>query len=688
MHATDDLRRNLDQIPLLKNIIDLSPAITFIWEPSEGWPVLYVSANVSNLGYQVDDFLTGKIKYDQLIHPDDMRRVTSEVENAMQSERDRFDQRYRIVTADGKTRLIHDWTILDRDNTGIVQAIGGVIADITDNDQADERARKYLDTTSDLYLRVDFRGQVLDVNEKTCDLIGLSKDEMLKSNWLNSFVPEEARPGVIDAMRDISEDEAQGVQEYENDVISASGKRYRIHWYYSRDASIETQSAGIDAFGADITEEIKALSVAGELSKTLMENPNPVLRISAERDIEFANEAAQNLIGRISELDEIARANWDNLVEAAIKAESRVNHELRIDHQSYLFSICPSDENTSFNCYGIDTTDQKNLSNTITNISENIPGALFTYSVDANGKDQISYMSPGCESLWELRAEELQGDPSAIWAQVHPDDLADLQHSITSSMETLHRWRHEWRIKTPSGKLKWLNASATPERLPDGGTRWTTIIIDVTESKNSAAAISDALRKTIYVLSAAFEARDPYTAGHEQRVTYIAVQIGRELKLDKHLLTGLELAATVHDVGKIRIPAEILSKPGRLNEPEMALIRTHPEVGAELLDCIEFDWPISTIIRQHHERMDGSGYPDGLSGDDILLESRIIAVADTLEAMASHRPYRPSLGMAKATEEIRRGAGKIYDAEVARACLKLIEEGKINFEEASLSQQG
>jgi HD-GYP domain-containing protein (c-di-GMP phosphodiesterase class II) len=153
--------------------------------------------------------------------------------------------------------------------------------------------------------------------------------------------------------------------------------------------------------------------------------------------------------------------------------------------------------------------------------------------------------------------------------------------------------------------------------------------------------------------------------------------LGEELGLPAKRLTGLELAGLVHDVGKIQVPAEILSKPGRLTDLERALVKQHPVVGARLLDGIEFEWPIQAIIRQHHERMDGSGYPEGLKGDDILLEARIIAVADTLEAMASHRPYRPAQGIEEAAAEIREGAGTRYDPEVAAACLKLIDEQRL-----------
>ena len=146
------------------------------------------------------------------------------------------------------------------------------------------------------------------------------------------------------------------------------------------------------------------------------------------------------------------------------------------------------------------------------------------------------------------------------------------------------------------------------------------------------------------------------------------------------------MAAAIHDLGKIRVPAEILSKPGRLTENEFGIIRTHPQIGFDILKGIEFSWPIAQIVFQHHERMDGSGYPQGLSGEDILPEARILAVADVVEAMSSHRPYRPALGLEKATAEIRHQSDILYDADVVDACLKVVTENKTLLQQTSTQE--
>jgi putative nucleotidyltransferase with HDIG domain len=181
------------------------------------------------------------------------------------------------------------------------------------------------------------------------------------------------------------------------------------------------------------------------------------------------------------------------------------------------------------------------------------------------------------------------------------------------------------------------------------------------------------LQQTVGALSTAMELRDPYTAGHQYKVARVAAAIAREMGLSKDRVEGITVAGNLHDIGKMSIPSEILTRPGKLTELEFKLIKTHPQVGYEMLQEIEFDWPVAEIVQQHHERINGAGYPNGLNNKDILLEAKILAVADVVEAIASHRPYRPALGLNHALEEIAKGKGSLYDPEVVEACLKLFK---------------
>jgi putative nucleotidyltransferase with HDIG domain len=188
------------------------------------------------------------------------------------------------------------------------------------------------------------------------------------------------------------------------------------------------------------------------------------------------------------------------------------------------------------------------------------------------------------------------------------------------------------------------------------------------------------LEDVIQAIATITEMRDPYTAGHQRRVTELACAIAKELALPTEKIEGLHMAGALHDIGKVYVPAEILSKPGRLTEIEMRMIKAHCQAGHDILKNIDFPQPIAQIILQHHENIDGSGYPCGLSGEDILLKARILRVADVVEAMASHRPYRPALGMDKALEEIEQNRDTLYDANVADACLRLFREKRFQFE--------
>ncbi len=182
------------------------------------------------------------------------------------------------------------------------------------------------------------------------------------------------------------------------------------------------------------------------------------------------------------------------------------------------------------------------------------------------------------------------------------------------------------------------------------------------------------LDETVNAMSLTVEERDPYTAGHQRRTADLAMQLASQIGLSAHAVKGIHMAGLIHDIGKISIPAEILSKPGRLNAAEIQLIRRHPQAAYDILKKIDFPWPVDLIVLQHHERIDGSGYPQGLTGGETLIEARILCVADVVEAIASHRPYRPALGIDKALAEISANSGRLYDPHVVAACLRLLRE--------------
>ena len=192
--------------------------------------------------------------------------------------------------------------------------------------------------------------------------------------------------------------------------------------------------------------------------------------------------------------------------------------------------------------------------------------------------------------------------------------------------------------------------------------------------------LRQAIEGSIELTTLMVEAKDPYTAGHQRRVSILSYAIAKEMNLSEKQIEGTKIAGLIHDLGKISIPSEILSKPGRITDIEFSLIKNHPQAGYDILKRVKFPWPIAQIVLQHHERIDGSGYPSGLSGEKILIEARILGVADVVEAISSHRPYRPALGIDKALEEISKNKGILYDQKVVDVCLKLFKEKGFKFE--------
>ena len=271
---------------------------------------------------------------------------------------------------------------------------------------------------------------------------------------------------------------------------------------------------------------------------------------------------------------------------------------------------------------------------------------------------------------------------------VYPGDRKKVEELVARRLEGKGvPQEYEVRRLTKDGRVMWCRMLASKITYK-GRPAIMGNIVDVShlkaleiELKGSLEKLRGILEGTIKAFSSTVEKRDPYTAGHQKRVAQLARELAGEMGLHGRKVEGVYMAGLVHDVGKISVPSEILSKPGKLEPEEFAIIKKHPQVGYEILKDIEFPWPLAEIVLQHHEKWDGSGYPQGLKDGEILLEARILAVADVVEAMASHRPYRPALGVEAALREIKEGKGVLYDPDVVDACVKVFTQGDFKFED-------
>ena len=302
---------------------------------------------------------------------------------------------------------------------------------------------------------------------------------------------------------------------------------------------------------------------------------------------------------------------------------------------------------------------------------------------DAEGR--IIFINPAAAALLGYSPEELLGQH---WSVIVPPD----QHPSVRAASERHLHgeidRYELQLVRKDGTQVPVLVSGSP--LIKGGRLAGTLSVfaDITAHKlveeelhQNIEKLRTTFNEAILALASAIKIKDPYTAKQQRRVTQLAVAIAKEMALSEEQIEGTRVAANVYDIGMMNVPAEFLSDPEGLNELEYGIIKAHPQVGCEILKAVQFPWPVAEIVLQHHERLDGSGYPKGLSGEEIMLEARILAVADVVAAMASHQPYRSALGIDRALEEISQNRGTLYDPGVVGACLKLFKQKGFKFEQ-------
>jgi len=328
--------------------------------------------------------------------------------------------------------------------------------------------------------------------------------------------------------------------------------------------------------------------------------------------------------------------------------------------------------------------------------SEELSASLLNHSPNpilvVNPDTSVKYINFSLEQLTGYSLVEVinRKAPYPWWAEDDLHFMSEYYGMVTARGTT----KREHLFRKKNGDPLWVEVSMTTIFGENGPKYSIANWVDITERKLAESArehaeqlltetnakLSDTLDGIVVSMAKVVETRDPYTAGHQERVARLAIAVAREMGLPEEQVRGVGVAAVLHDLGKIDVPAEILSKPSRLKDKEYSLIQDHCIAGYEILKNVDFPWPVAKAVLQHHERMDGSGYPSGTAGDEILLESRILAVADVVEAMSSHRPYRPSLGLEQGLGEITRLRGTGFDENVVDACLAIFARGESPWE--------
>jgi PAS domain S-box-containing protein/putative nucleotidyltransferase with HDIG domain len=465
---------------------------------------------------------------------------------------------------------------------------------------------------------------------------------------------------------------------------------------------------GMICVARDVTDRKLAEDIARESEKRYRDLvdflPIPVYEMDLEANLTAANLAIyETFKGTEEDLkrglniwqfitpENVERSKWN--IQRLLRGEKVEGTEYtlnRLDGSSFTGMVISSVITSNGRPVGlrgaiIDITERKKaeddlrrLNAFLDSIVENIPDMIFLK--DAQKLRFVRFNRAG-EDLIGLSRDDLLGKSDYdIFPKEQADFFTERDREVLKGKELKIiedeplQTRHKGKRILHTKKVPILNVNGEPEFLLG-------ISEDITDRKKTEDMLHqtlESLRKavgaTIRVVATAVEARDPYTSGHQKRVAALARSIGTEMDLSREQIEAVRLAASIHDIGKISIPAEILSKPARLTEIEYALIKEHSRVGHEILKDVESPWDLAEIIYQHHERMNGSGYPRKLKGDSIRLEARIISVADVVEAMSTHRPYRPALGTDAALEEIEKNRGILYDFKVADACLRLFRE--------------
>src|SRR5665648_96119 len=618
------------------------------------------------------------------------------------------------------------------------------VNNITERKQAEGKlqdSEEYLkilfDYAPDAYYVNDLKGNFTDGNKAAERLTGYKREELIGENFLKlklfspidilkitkllvkSFEGQPTRPDKFILNR---KDNSKVTVEISTYPIKIKGRTLVL------------------GMVSDITQRKKAIKEIEELAKFPAENPNPVLRITKDGTVLYHNYPSEPLLEHWHyQKGKALQDRWIQLVIDALHDNAIKTVETEIGDKVIFLTFAPIAEKGFVNVYGSDITELKQSEERIKHLNLVLRAIRNINQLIFKENDRERLIKGVCNGLTETRGyyssfivllDEKGKIDTYAESGLGEDFLLMLKRlkkgELTTFGQIALKQEEVVIIKDPAStcpdcplvQVCSARGSVMTVRLGRDGKIYgvmsvsipTHFITDKEEQdlfmeaagdvvlglhsiemgqkldkqthdlKERVKELKRAMDATIETMSKIIETKDPYTAGHQQKVSQLATAIAKELNLSQDKVEGIRIASLIHDIGKIGLPTEILSKPIKSSDIEFSLIKEHPQIGYNILQSIDFSYPVAQIILQHHERLNGLGYPNHLKGDQIFLEARIIGVADVVEAMSSHRPYRPALGIDKALEEISQNRGILYDPEVVDACLKLFKEKGFKFE--------
>ena len=651
----------------------------------------------------------------QIFYPADLEYIQKNLEFALRGEKE-LNMDHRLVWPDGTIRWVHVQAELTLDAKGKPETLLGTAIDITERranvdkvESERDMAQKYFDITGTMIVVIGKDQKVKVINKKGCQILGRKESEIIGKNWFNLVIPAKMRAEVKSVFNKLVEGQIEPVEHFENFVETKSKEIRLIAWNNSVLYDTEGNITATLSSGEDITDrkEIESRLIEEEKRyRTLIESSAEcICQLDLKGNFLFMNPTGRKSHD-IPSVDELKKMNCCDLAEPAyhkvlkdtLKAAKtgeiqKFEYESEtVDGLRWFESIMApitdsSGKIASFIRLSNDITDRKKMEDELLE-SEKSYRTLVESSAECicqlDLKGNFLFMNPTGRKSHDIPSvDELK--------KMNCCDLAEpAYHKVLKdtlkAAKTGEIQKFEYESETVDG-LRWFESIMAP--ITDSSGKITSFIRlsnDITDRKEKESLRRDNQEKMTRTLEGAVRAlsittalRDPYTVGHQERVSKLCCAIGDELGFSEDRLAGLRTAAELHDVGKVHVPAEILTKPGVISEHEFKIIQYHVQAGFDILEDIDFPWAVADFVVQHHERLNGSGYPNGLKEKDIFEEAKIIAVADVVEAMSSRRPYRAGLGIGVALKEISKNKGVLYDPKAVAVCLRLFRKKGFDF---------